>query len=277
MDTIGELSRVLGEPVRELVPVAGGDIHRAFRATTATGARLFVKAHPDLPPDLFAAEAAGLAWLAEADSGLRIPRVLGVGAHVLALEWLELAGDVDPVALGRGLAHLHRAGAPRFGYAGTSYLATLRQPDADVPDWPTFYVEHRLRPLVARAAFADPRAIDRALDRLRARADAFGPPEPPARLHGDLWWGNVARCGVVPAIFDPAVYGGHREIDLAMLALFGDVPAALIDAYAEVAPLADGWRARVALYQLYPLLVHAALFGGGYAARFARTLAAVTL
>ena len=95
---------------------------------------------------------------------------------------------------------------------------------------------------------------------------------PPARLHGDLWWGNVAACGGVPAIFDPAVYGGHREIDLAMLALFGGVPRALADAYDAVYPLADGWRERVELYQLYPLAAHACLFGGAYGGRVVELL-----
>ena len=101
----------------------------------------------------------------------------------------------------------------------------------------------------------------------------WGPDEPPSRLHGDLWWGNVAATASEPVILDPAVYGGHREIDLAMLALFGGLPEALIEAYEEVFPLAEGWRERIALHQLYPLAAHACLFGGGYGSRVRATLA----
>ncbi len=113
------------------------------------------------------------------------------------------------------------------------------------------------------------------LDALLARPDRFGPPEPPARLHGDLWWGNVVAADGAPALIDPAVYGGHREVDLAMLALFGSLPEALVRAYDEVHPLAPGWRERRPLWQLYPLAAHAVLFGGGYGAQVARALDAL--
>ena len=136
------------------------------------------------------------------------------------------------------------------------------------PDWPTFYIERRLRPLCRRARLG----LDKQLDALRAR-DVFGPAEPPARLHGDLWWGNVAATKTEPVLIDPAVYGGHREIDLAMLALFGGLPDRLIAAYEDVSSLATGWRERIGLYQLYPLAAHACLFGGGYGGQVASTLA----
>jgi len=146
-----------------------------------------------------------------------------------------------------------------FGLDAPNYLATLPQDNTPEPDWPTFYVERRLRPLCTRAQLG----VDRALDRLRT-LDVFGPPEPPARLHGDLWWGNVAATDSEPVIIDPAVYGGHREIDLAMLALFGGLPDRFVDAYDETWPLASGWRERISVHQLYPLAAHACLFGGGY-------------
>jgi fructosamine-3-kinase len=206
--------------------------------------------------------------------------VVAVSTTWLALEWLELDGRPEPAALGRGLALLHRAGAPTFGLDAPSYLATLPQDNTPEADWPMFYVERRLRPLCTRAKLG----LDRELDQLRARADVFGPAEPAARLHGDLWWGNVssvssdaasgaARGVRLPVIFDPAVYGGHREIDLAMLALFGGLPEALVDAYTEIWPLADGWRERIELGQLYPLAAHACLFGGSYGAQVKRVLA----
>jgi fructosamine-3-kinase len=246
-------------------PVAGGDINEAYRATLDDGRVVFVKQHGHAPAGMFLAEAEGLAWLAEGP--LRVPRTLEVAEDHLILEWLELVGRPDPAALGAGLARLHALGAPRFGLPRDNFLATLPQDNTEEPDWPAFYVERRLRPLFRRAGLG----LDRALDRLRT-AQVWGPPEPPARLHGDLWWGNVAATRDGPVILDPAVYGGHREVDLAMLALFGGLPDPLVRAYAAVTPLADGWRDRIPLHQLYPLAAHACLFGGGYGARVAATL-----
>jgi fructosamine-3-kinase len=254
-----------GATVVSREPVSGGDINEAFRATLSDGRVVFLKQHANPPAGMFAAEAHGLDWLREGP--LRIPRVLEVGDRFLALEWLELRGRPDPRALGRGLAHLHALGAPSFGLDRPNFLAILPQDNTAEPDWPAFYVERRLRPLCRRAKLG----LDRELDRLRA-ADVWGPAEPPARLHGDLWWGNVAATAREPVILDPAVYGGHREIDLAMLALFGGLPDALIEAYDEVFPLSEGWRERIALHQLYPLAAHACLFGGGYGSQVRATL-----
>jgi fructosamine-3-kinase len=270
-----ELASALGASVATAEPIGGGDINEAFAVRLADGRSVFVKSHAAPPEGMFAAEAAGLDWLREGP--LRVPRVLAAGARWLALEWLALAPQLPAqglTALGRGLATLHRLGAPGFGFPADNFLATLPQRNAAAPAWPDFYVEQRLRPLaelgLARSRLPDLRG---ALDRLAARPDRFGPPEPPARLHGDLWWGNVAACGGEPVLIDPAVYGGHREVDLAMLALFGALPEALLAAYHEVWPLADGWRARQPLHQLYPLLAHAVLFGGGYGAQATRVLA----
>ncbi len=261
------LAQALGSEVRYWTSVSGGDINDAARVQLGDGRTVFVKSHDDPPPGMFAAEAAGLDWLK--DGPLRVPRVIAVADEWLALEWLDLEGRPDPGALGRGLARLHACGAPSFGLDQPNYLATLPQDNTPEPDWPTFYVERRLRPLCTRARLG----VDHALDRLREHPELFGPPEPPARLHGDLWWGNVAACHGEPVLVDPAVYGGHREIDLAMLALFGGLPEALVDAYDEVHPLADGWRERLPLHQLYPLAAHACLFGGGYGAQVKSTLA----
>ena len=195
--------------------------------------------------------------------------MIAVDDDWLALEWLDLDARPDLAAFGRGLAELHRVGAPSFGLDRANYLATLPQDNAPAREWPAFYIERRLRPLCTRAKLR----VDAQLDRLRTRADLFGPPEPPARLHGDLWWGNVASVAGAPVVIDPAVYGGHREIDLAMLALFGGLPDAWIRAYEEIMPLADGWRDRIALHQIYPLSAHACLFGGSYGAQVVRMLA----
>lgn len=264
------LAQALGSEVRYWSTVSGGDINDAAKVRLADGRTVFVKSHDDPPPGMFAAEAAGLDWLS--GGPLRVPRVIAVADDWLALEWLDLEGRPDPVAFGRGLARLHGLGAPSFGLDQSNYLATLPQDNTPEPDWPTFYVERRLRPLFRRARLG----LERQLDALRAQPELFGPSEPPARLHGDLWWGNVSSCAGAPVILDPAVYGGHREIDLAMLALFGGLPAPLVDAYDEVFPLADGWRDRIALHQLYPLAAHACLFGGGYGNQVATTLARFT-
>ncbi len=263
------LAQALGSEVRYWSTVSGGDINDAAKVRLADGRTVFVKSHDDPPPGMFAAEAAGLDWL---KGPLRVPRVIAVSDDWLALEWLELEGRPDPAALGHGLARLHVLGAPSFGLDQPNYLATLPQDNTPEADWPTFYVERRLRPLFRRAKLG----LERQLDALLEHRELFGPPEPPARLHGDLWWGNVSSCAGAPVILDPAVYGGHREIDLAMLALFGGLPAALVEAYDAVFPLADGWRERIALHQLYPLAAHACLFGGGYCEQVASTLARYT-
>jgi fructosamine-3-kinase len=262
---------------RDARAVGGGDINEAFRVVLADGRDAFVKTRADASPGEYASEAAGLRWLGEAGA-LRVPRVLDVSDRYLALEWIE-PGALDATGaeqLGSGLARVHAAGAPRFGRfdeRDDGWLGSLRVSNAPSETWGEFYAERRLRPLARLAAEREAlgaRALD-AIERICARIEQLvGPPEPPARLHGDLWSGNVlADRDARPWLIDPAAYGGHREVDLAMLALFG-APAGATEAYRELAPLADGWRQRVGLYQLLPLLVHALLFGGAYAASVER-------
>ncbi|MGA2455518.1 MAG: fructosamine kinase family protein [Solirubrobacteraceae bacterium] len=261
---------------RDVTRVGGGDINEAFHVTLADGADAFVKTRADAAPGEYAAEAAGLTWLAE-PGALRTPRVLDVDERYLALEWIA-AGRLDDAGaeeLGRGLAATHTAGAPCFGWAGVAgAFGSLRLSNAPARDWPEFYAERRLRPLTALAlergalSRAAGDAVERVCERL---GELCGPAEPPARLHGDLWSGNVmADTHGRPWLIDPSAYGGHREVDLAMLRLFGAPSERVFSAYEEVAPLADGWRERVELYQLLPLLVHTLLFGGSYAAAVGR-------
>ena len=267
-------ARALGSEVTEARPAGGGCINEAFACRLADGRRVFVKSNRGADPRMFPAEARGLAWLGE-PGALRVPRVLAVSEErdpvaFLALELIEPGrprADHDE-ALGRGLAALHRSGAPCFGLDHDSFLATIEQDNTPAGDWPSFYAERRLEPLVRTAieAGAAPASWAAAFERLVARIDQLaGPPEPPARLHGDLWSGNLhrdERGG--PVLIDPAVYGGHREIDLAMLELFGAPGPRMLAAYDEVYPRAPGHADRVALYQLYPLLAHVVLFGGSY-------------
>jgi fructosamine-3-kinase len=268
--------------VRETRAIAGGSINEAHRVALADGRELFVKTHARPLPGMFECEARGLGWLAEARA-LRIPEVIAVRAEApafLALELIEPAarGRGHDEQLGRGLAALHRAGAPRFGLDHDNYIATLPQPNAPASAqlWSRFYAERRLEPQLARAVDAGliGRGLRAGFARLLSRLpELCGPDEPPARLHGDLWGGNaMADERGEPVLVDPAVYGGHREIDLAMMQLFGGFGARCFAAYDEAYPRAPGHEERVALYQLYPLLVHVNLFGAGYLAGVERSV-----
>ena len=260
------VARATGCAVRALRRVGGGDINDAFAAELEDGRRAFVKTRPDAAAGEYEAEAAGLRWLT-VPNGLGVPEVLGVSDELLALEWLAPGVPGDEAELGRGLAWVHAAGADEFGGRAPLRIGPLALPNDPSSDWPSFYAERRLRPLLAPArdrgslSAGGVRAVERVCERLEELA---GPPEPPARLHGDLWGGNVLWSHGRPHLIDPIAYGGHREVDLAMLRLFGAPGPGLLAAYEEVAPLADGHGERVALWQLFPLLVHAVLFGGGY-------------
>jgi fructosamine-3-kinase len=282
------VGRAAGSPVIGGRPASGGSINEAWALELEDGRRAFVKTRADATAGEYAIEAAGLRWLAE-PGALELPGVIAVGDDLpfLALEWID-AGSLDAAGeeeLGRGLAALHAAGAPEHGApppgapAPDGEVAPLRigeleLPNDPAPDWPTFYAQRRLAPLVRLASergalsAAGRDAVERVCERI---ADFAGPPEPPSRLHGDLWGGNVlAGTDGRARLIDPAAYGGHREVDLAMLRLFGAPSARVFAAYEEAAPLADGHEERVALWQLFPLLVHAALFGGQYGASVER-------
>jgi fructosamine-3-kinase len=223
------------------------------------------------------AEAAGLRWL-RVPGAPPVPQVHGCDEQWLVTEYVP-AGRLDTAAaeqLGRELAALHGSGAPAFGAPPPegpehAWIGTAPMRNVTGDRWPEWYAEHRVLPYVRDAV--DSGAIDsagaRALHQVCERIDELaGPAEPPARLHGDLWAGNVHAGPQGRAwLLDPAAHGGHRETDLAMLALFGYPHLdRVIAGYQEAAPLAAGWRDRVPLHQLFPLLVHAVLFGGGYGA-----------
>lgn len=271
-----ELERALGSAVVRSSGLGGGSINDAAQVTLADGRELFVKTNPNAPPSMFATEARGLRWLAEARA-LRLPEVIAVAGSDAPVQFLVLelvrrgrpARDFDET-LGRGLAALHRFGAAGFGTDHDNFIGRLPQANgpASAPgSWAVFYRERRLEPQLRLAAdhgLATAR-MKRDFARLfAALPDLVGPPEPPARLHGDLWGGNLmCDAAGAPCLIDPAVYGGHREIDLAMMRLFGGFGARVLAAYDESFPLADGHEARIDLYQLYPLMVHVNLFGGG--------------
>jgi fructosamine-3-kinase len=269
--------RVAGITLYDVRPVGGGDICQAVRATTDDGTPVFAKTLPDAPVGFFAAEARGLDSLRQPGAP-PVPRVLAHDAGGLVLEWVEPGAATAAGAgqAGRSLAALHSArvvDAAGFGTDDAAFVATVRQPAGRGKAWPEWWAEFRLLPLLREAvdhavlSDADRRAVE---DVAAGIADLSGPAEPPARVHGDLWSGNLlwAASGQAWLVDAGAAHAGHRETDVAMLALFGaPFLDRLVSAYQDVTPLGSGWRHRVALHQVYPLLVHAVLFGGGYAAR----------
>ncbi len=258
--------------------VRGGDSHQAFRVQLGDSRRVFVKTNPTPRPGLFSAEAEGLKWLAGFGS-VRTPEVLsfhdgsGDVPGYLALAWVPSAApDDDAFArLGAQLAELHSHGQAAPGWRRASYIGPLPQLNGgEALSWSDFWAERRLRPMLEQAARALPADTVRAVESVADQCDTLvGPGRPLCPLHGDLWTGNVLFHAGTPVLVDPAVYVGDAEVDLAMMALFGGFGPAFWRAYhAELRP-EPGWRRRRHVYQLWPLLVHAALFGGGYAERVA--------
>ena len=271
----GALEACLGLSVESVALTRGGDINDAFRVETSAGP-VFVKTSADAQPGMFTDEAAGLEWLAEPGT-VATPRVVGVHdpseddgrPRLLALEWID-EGPVDAEALGRGLAGMHRAGAPSFGFTpgpvGHSPMRfnALSLPNDPLPTFAEFYAQNRIVPLAEQSQMS---AQNRALmlklaDRI---ADFAGPEEPPSRIHGDLWLGNVtADASGAPVLIDPVAHGGHREVDLANLRIFGSPGPKTFAAYNEAFPLAEGHEDRIPLWQLAMILLHVYLFGGSY-------------
>jgi fructosamine-3-kinase len=238
----------------------------------------FVKRNTSAPADFFACEAAGLQWLSAADGGVPCATVLGYDTESLTLERLTSVAPAPSAAVefGQRLAATHDAGAEAFGappdgWTGDGYFGPLQQP---LPmsltrhdRWGAFYARERLRPMARRAGDAlstsDREIVGAVIE--RCEAGDFDDDDAPARLHGDLWSGNVMWTPNGVTLIDPAAHGGHRESDLAMLALFGCPHLeSVIEGYRSRHALRAGWRDRVGLHQLYPLLAHVVLFGSGY-------------
>jgi len=252
--------------------VGGGCISAAAIVETTAG-RFFTKSNDT--PGLFAAEAAGLRALRDSGTSLHVPEVIlarepGSGPGMLVTTVVEAGRpgrDFDR-RVGIGLAELHRCTANRFGFEGDNHCGATSQPNPWTDGWVAFYRDHRIGHQVRLATKAG--LLDRQ-DRSRCEAlqdklqDLLGSDEGPALIHGDLWSGNLlCAADGTPALIDPAAYFGHREAELGMMTLFGGFSRAVYDAYETEWPIRGGWRERNPLYQLYHLLNHANLFGGGY-------------
>lgn len=234
-----------------------------------------VKTRADAPAGFFAAEAAGLTWLAAA-GGVRIARVGEVTEDRIALERIAETRPTSDAAtaFGAALAATHEAGAAAFGspppgWEGDIFIGRRSQPARPTRTWGAFYAAQRVEPFLATAVAAGNLEASGARTVRRACAliaeGVFDDDEPPARLHGDLWAGNVLWSPEGVVLIDPAAHGGHRETDLAMLALFGcPFLDRVLAGYEERHPLRDGWRDRVPVHQLHPLAVHAAGHGPSY-------------
>ena len=276
-----QLARRSGLAVRAARVAGSQHGYQHLMVTLAGGRRAFAKmadgpASPgEVPAEMaaaFAAEASSLRWLAEARA-VPVPEVLAVSPAALVISMVP-PGHATPEAafrFGAELARLHAAGADGFGAPWPGFIASLPLDNASHPatQWPDWYASRRLLPYlriaVDRGALrpVDGRLVEAVIDRMETLA---GPAEPPSRIHGDCWAGNVLWSGGRGWLIDPAAHGGHRETDLAMLALFGAPHLdRILAGYNDAVPLAAGWRDRVPLHQLHPLLVHACLFGASYA------------
>ncbi len=265
------IAQATGARVVAARPLSGGDIASAFRLELADGRQLFYKTAAGA---MFPAEARGLRELGRAGA-LRVPAVVAVADDFLALEAIR-PGRRGPgffEDFGRRFALLHRHSRSQFGFDEDNVIGATPQPNPSEPAgpgvWAAWYWEHRLRfqlELAERRGRAS-RSLSRAMARLEPRVEALlaGTDEPPSLLHGDLWGGNylVGERGE-PVLIDPAVYYGHREADLGMTLLFGGFEPSFYRAYQRAWPLVEGWRRRVPIYQLYHVLNHLNLFGGGY-------------
>ncbi len=278
MESWGDISAAIGAAtgrpfeLTRAVTLGGGDINSAWRLEGADGARYFVKLNDADKQAMFAAERAGLVEMAKTAT-VRVPQPVadGVsGRHAfLVLEYLEFEGGGDARRLGEQLARMHRASAPQFGFACDNTIGSTPQPNGWMQDWVGFLRERRLgfQLRLAERNGYDGRLQDlggRLLDALPVFFRGYTPA--PSLLHGDLWGGNHAylRDGT-PVVFDPAPYYGDREADLAMTELFGGFDPQFHAAYRAAWPLDAGYATRKTLYNLYHILNHANLFGGGYA------------
>jgi protein-ribulosamine 3-kinase len=252
--------------------IGGGSINNAFCITTKK-AKYFVKENDAARyPGMFEAEKTGLEWMGKS-GGPNVPAVIATpvagGSAFLIMEWLEAGkrSEGQAITFGNKLARMHQNRSPHFGFHQNNYIGSLHQSNTLHENGAEFFIEERIRPQ-AEMAFASGKLSPSergTFEKLYKNIPDILPDEPPALLHGDLWSGNYVTGPDGEAwLIDPAVYYGNREADLAMTRLFGGFDEQFYTGYEEVFPLSHGWKDRMDLFNLYPLLVHVNLFGSGY-------------
>lgn len=263
--------------IERRVPVSGGDINRAYALELSDGSKVFMKSNLRENADFFRAEAEGLDSIRQTKT-VRAPDVIAAGADgseaFLLLEYISsgLGSRTSSEELGTGLARMHMAdtcdfvNGGRFGFTSDNYIGAGVQINTPKDTWTDFFVECRLIPQLERAEMCFDSEERKTIDKFLNRIDRYiAEPEYPSLLHGDLWAGNyMADKDGHPWLIDPAVYVGHAEADLAMTELFGGFDRTFYDAYRTTAGIDPGYRDRKDLYNLYHLLNHLNLFGGGY-------------
>ncbi len=258
--------------IQSFTPASGGCINNGGRVSIG-GKDYFVKWNDARKyPRMFETEAQGLNLLRAAET-LRIPLVIGHDVEgdssFLILEYLEPAPMTEGYwrTLGRGLAAMHRQTRQSFGLDHDNYIGSLPQSNTSHESWTDFFINERVIPMLKTGLDAGQITpeISGRFENLFLKFEGLFPKEKPALIHGDLWNGNlIAGPAGEPCLIDPAVHYGHREADLAMTELFGGFSNQFYEAYEDAWPLMPGYRERKDLYNIYPLLVHVNLFGGGY-------------
>jgi len=259
--------------------IAAGNVNQGIYLETSAGS-FFLKTNFEADPVIFEKEADGLQML-RTKCTLQVPEVYHLGKiedkNFLLMEWIA-ADRTNPVywqELGIGLAQLHMATQEQFGYATNNYIASLVQTNSPKNSWHEFFIENRLEPLAGKAYYEGLMSLEflKKFQKIYPSLENMLPKEKPALLHGDLWSGNILRGkNGSPCLIDPAVYYGHREMDLAFSRMFGGFEEGFYQSYETVFPLEPGFEERIPIYNLYPLLVHLLLFGKSYLSGIERTV-----
>jgi len=265
--------------VQNISSVLGGDINVAIKVAT-TGEDYFIKYNSATKhPKMFEVEVNGLE-LINSRGGFNTPKIIAFGEEekwsYLVLSWEETINETEEIhkRFGEKLAQMHRASHHSFGLDHNNYMGSLTQKNKSCKTWTEFFITMRLEPQLklGRDSGSINPSLASKMEKLFGYLENWLPQEKPALLHGDLWSGNYLATARGPLLIDPAVYFGHREIDIAMMHLFGGFHPQIFDAYNDQFPLERGWEKRLDLHNLYPLLIHVNLFGGSYLRKVESTL-----
>ncbi len=269
-----EIQSKTGLPVilRHITPEYGGSINESFKLETSAGYFFLKRNDREKFPAMFEKEASGLRLIAQTEK-IKVPELIAEGFfenyQFIILRFIEkgISSKTFWEDFGHSMAHLHQTTQNEFGLNEDNYIGSLHQTNKKTTDWTEFFIHARLQPLVSLALTN--KKLNHAhydqFQKLYERLQNIFPLEKPALLHGDFWNGNfMPDSDGHPVVFDPAVYFGHREMDIAMSKMFGGFQEKFYHAYQEVYPLEEGWKNRISLANLYPLLVHVNLFGGSY-------------